>query len=193
MSVEQTTQLIQLILNSVLMSIACALVLGGLTARHTFISQQLQGLHRPEPSLDADLRSPATGWSVPSRLSYRRSQIHRLRYRYRISRYSVLSAYYALLFAILSCFALVVRGMIDWNALIPIALGCFVIGVSTLLVAVGLTLVDWHLSDRALLDEVQQLLSLGTDPGAHRWQKQFSKTKAPSTALRQHRQKMRVG
>lgn len=162
MSVEQTTQLIQLILNSVLMSVACALVLGGLTARHAAIGQQLQAENRE------DAGSEWPGMTVPGvtqlpRGRSSRKQLHRLRYRYQIARYSVLSAYYALLFSGLSCFALVIRGLLDWNALIPVSLGFFVVGVATLLVAVSLTLIDWHLSDRALLDEVQKLLTFGHD------------------------------
>jgi len=162
MSVEQTTQLIQLILNSVLLSVACAIVLGGLIARHTAIGQQLQSFYRLEHSVN-ESQEWLTGITQLSRSRLNRKQMHRLRYRFQISRYSVLSAYYALLFAGLSCFTLVLRGLMEWNGLIPIALGCFVIGVATLLVSVGLTLVDWHLSDRALLDEVQQLLSFGNN------------------------------
>lgn len=160
MSVEQTTQLIQLILNSVLMSVACALVLGGLTARHAAIGQQIQ--HRRWEGQDsAELSS--LGMVTPGRQRQSRKQRQQLRYRYQLARYSVLSAYYALLFSGLSCFILVIRGMVDWNLLIPVSLGFFVIGVATLLVAVGLTLIDWHLGDRSLLEETHKLLSFGQD------------------------------
>lgn len=185
MSVEQTTQLIQLILNSVLMSVACALVLGGLTARHSAIAEQIQAMRQSEDGTVLDVvRSRRQG----------RSQLRRLQYRYTISRYSVLVAYYALLFSIFSCFTLTVRGMINWNGLIPIALVLFVVGVATLLVSVGLTLVDWHLSDRPMLDEARRLLSLGSEERLSRLRQKFHHSgSSPQPALNRNRQKMRVG
>ena len=154
MSVEQTTQLIQLILNSVLMSVACALMLSSLTVRHDAIGDRLEeGRQDDRLKKELDLtRNPALT----------RRQLQRLQQRYSISRYSVLTAYYALFFSALSCFTLALRGILDWNWLISIALGIFVFGIATLLVAVGLTLIEIHLSDsakqihrnRPLLDEV---------------------------------------
>ncbi|MBF2028151.1 MAG: DUF2721 domain-containing protein [Oscillatoriales cyanobacterium C42_A2020_001] len=186
MSVEQTTQLIQLILNSVLMSVACALVLGGLTARHSAIAEQIQTMRHNEDYTTLDLTRSRRGQS--------RSQLRRLQYRYTISRYSVLAAYYALLFSIFSCFTLTVRGMINWNGLIPVALVLFVVGVATLLVSVGLTLVDWHLSDRPMLDEARRLLSLGNDERLARLRQKFHHSgSSPQSTLNRNRQKMRVG
>ncbi|MDX2240945.1 MAG: DUF2721 domain-containing protein [Leptolyngbyaceae cyanobacterium bins.302] len=195
MSVEQTTQLIQLILNSVLMSVACALVLGGLTTRHAKIHQQLHNINQPEFSSEIEGWQSKRGSHLHrSQISQVRNRIKRLRYRYQISRYSVLSGYYALLFAIVSCFALVLRGIMNWNGLIPIALGLFVISIATLLVSIGLTLVDWHLSDRALLEEVQQLLSFGSpDYPPQNLPSRHLKTKPQSAMLRSTRQRMRVG
>jgi len=188
MSVEQTTQLIQLILNSVLMSVACALVLGGLTARHSAIAEQLQAWHHSEETTALE--------SVRNRRGQSRSQIRRLQYRYTISRYSVVAAYYALLFAIVSCLTLALRGMINWNGLISLALVLFVVGVATLLVSVGLTLVDWHLSDRPMLDEARRLLSLGNDERLSHLRQKFHHSGSSSratTLTRNNRQKMRVG
>ncbi|EKQ68259.1 Protein of unknown function (DUF2721) [Leptolyngbyaceae cyanobacterium JSC-12] len=187
MSVEQTTQLIQLILNSVLMSVACALVLGGLTARHSAIAEQLQALHFTEELTLEPTRS---------RRGQSRNQIRRLQYRYTLSRYSVVVAYYALFFAIVSCLTLALRGIINWNGLISLALVLFVVGVATLLVSVGLTLVDWHLSDRPMLDEARRLLSMGKDDRLSHWQQKFhhsGSSSRPTALTRNNRQKMRVG
>jgi len=183
MSVEQTTQLIQLILNSVLMSVACALVLGGLTARHAGISQQLQTIQRPEQDLNPEIGQPDSLLMFRERVTYLRGQRRRLRYRQQILRYSVLSAYYALFLSVLSCLVLVLRGIMDWNGLIPIALGMFVIGVATLLVAVGLTLIDWHLSDRPLIEETRTLLSFGMDEHFTQKGQKPRSTPARSTTL----------
>ncbi|NJP11214.1 MAG: DUF2721 domain-containing protein [Leptolyngbyaceae cyanobacterium RU_5_1] len=163
MSVEQTTQLIQLILNSVLMSVVCALVLGGLVARHAGIDDRLQALNRQtSDGLENDSwRNNFASETLRERSSQTRRHLRQLQHRHRISHYSVLAAYYALLFSITSCFALSVRGAIDWSWLIPISLGLFAFGIAVLLVAIGLTLVDLHLSDRPLLDEARRLFNVG--------------------------------
>jgi hypothetical protein len=166
MSVEQTTQLIQLILNSVLMSVACALVLSGLTVRYAAIGDRLEE-SRQEDRLTTNL-DLTRNHSILAR-----RQLRRLQQRHSISRYSVLTAYYALFFSGLSCFALAVRGILDWNWLISVALGIFVFGIAALLVAVGLTLVEIHLSDsaqqiphgnRPMLDQASNLWRWGKQP-----------------------------
>ncbi|MBM0740558.1 DUF2721 domain-containing protein [Phormidium sp. CLA17] len=156
MSVEQTTQLIQLILNSVLMSVTCALVLSGLTVRHAGIGDRLEDSYQDD-RLKTNL-DPARYHSLTRR------QLRRLQQRYSISRYSVLTAYYALFFSALSCFALALRGILDWNWLISVALGIFVLGIAALLVAVGLTLMEIHLSDSPLLAEPSNLWHWGKPP-----------------------------
>ena len=162
MSVEQTTQLIQLILNSVLMSVACALILGGLIARNTALGSQIEALgDRSLDSRSTSLGSKMRSESLPG-LSHRK-RLKQLQHRYQLTRYSVLAAYYALLLSIFSCFTLTLRGILDWIWLIPVSLILFVIGIATLLLAVGLTLIDWHLGDLSLLDESRKLLSLGQD------------------------------
>jgi hypothetical protein len=153
MSVEQTTQLIQLMLNSVLMGVVCALVLGGLTARHTTLSEEIQALQQASAQ-------ETNGDEVRSQVLQRRQQRY-FHTRYRIMGYSVMMAYYALFFSILSGFLLALRALFGWDWLIPVALVLFAIGISTLLVAVGLTLVEWHLSNRPLLDEAGTLFSMG--------------------------------
>ncbi len=204
MSVEQTTQLIQLILNSVLMSVACALLLGGLTAHHAAIAHQLQLLtQRGLDGTDSRWRSESaldlSGNPSGNPSGNLRRQLQLAQYRYRLSRYSVLSAYYALLFAIISCFALTIRGMLDWNWLIPFALALFVLGVSTLLVAVGLTLIDFHLSGNPLLDEARRLLSLGRDNSLVRFQRRSRRSSGKergqrkASFIRSLKQRMRVG
>lgn len=165
MSVEQTTQLIQLILNSVLMSVACALVLGGLTSRHSTLSNQLQVFTRSEDDSDAHRRSAEFAEALPRR-TYSRTQLRRFQSRYQLSRYSVLAAYYALLFSVFSCFALALRGLLQWNGLITLALSLFVLGVTILLLAIGLTLVDLHLGDFWVGEEIKRLFNLSMSNGS---------------------------
>jgi hypothetical protein len=164
MSVEQTTQLIQLILNSILMSVACALVLSGLTVRHAAIGDRLGELSRLDTTPDRERDF------VRSQPILARKQLRRWQTRHLLSRYSVLVAYYALFFSGLSCFTLALRGILDWNWLISVALAVFVFGIAALLVAVGLTLMEIHLSDsiayenRPLRDEASNLWRLGKQP-----------------------------
>ena len=186
MSVEQTTQLIQLILNSVLMSVACAVVLSGLTARYTALSQQLQVHHQTQ-------RHPAPPGPTPLPVAYHRTALRHLRLRYTLNRYGVLAGYYALFLAVCSCFILTLRGLLNWNSLIPIALGCFVLGMATLLLALGLTLVDWHFSDRSLLEETQHFLDVGTEADPRPLRPLPNRAARRSKRDRRSRPKMRVG
>jgi hypothetical protein len=158
MSVEQTTQLIQLILNSVLMSVACALVISGLTVRHAKICDRLEELSGQDDLLSTDRDS------LRSQPILARKQLRHWQNRHILSRYSVLTAYYALFFSTASCFALALRSILLWNWLISVALGIFVFGISALLVAVGLTLLEIHLSDRPLLDEASRLWHWSKQP-----------------------------
>ncbi len=180
MSVEQTTQLIQLILNSVLMGVVCALVLGGLTARHQALSEDIQALHQ------ADTQD-TQGDGLRSQVWQQRQQRRYFHTRYRIIGYSVLTAYYALFFSILSSLLLASRGLLGWDWLIPIALILFALGISTLLVAVSLTLIEWHLSNRPLLDEASNLLSMGRTERQLRSRPSSRRSASAARSLRSHR------
>ncbi|GAB4339275.1 MAG: hypothetical protein OHK0047_29970 [Leptolyngbyaceae cyanobacterium] len=190
MSVEQTTQLIQLMLNSMLMGVVCALVLGGLTARHSTLSEEIQALQQAgvqETNREA----------VRSQVSRRQQRYFHTRYR--IMGYGVMMAYYALLFSILSGFLLALRGLFGWDWLVPVALALFAIGISTLLVAVGLTLIEWHLSNRPLLDEAGNLLSMGHMEQRHGRSRPVSRRPALATrrirgsSVPTNNHRMRVG
>lgn len=150
MSVEQTTQLIQLILNSVLVSVACALLLGGLMARQAAIEERLQASNRQY--LDSLEGNPSFRNGTVKR------QFRQLQQRYQANRYSVLSVHYALLFAVLSALVLALRTTVGLDGLIPIALGIFIVGIAFLLMGVGLTLVELHLSEQPLLEDIKGLL-----------------------------------
>jgi Protein of unknown function (DUF2721) len=156
MSVEQTTQLIQLVLNSVVMSVACALVLMGLTNRLNGIGDRIQTLHdqiAETGGSHGEMHADAS-WHHAIQL---RKQLRRSQSRYKVNHFGVLAAYYALLFTVLSCFALALRGLLPWNGLISIALLLFMLGVAVLLVAIALTLFDLHLSDRSMREEMSKL------------------------------------
>jgi hypothetical protein len=163
MSVEQTTQLIQLILNSVLMTVACALALSRLGTRHTFIEEKLQTANQWYTSLletEKEVRAADGGASFREvRLFQAKKSLRRLQRRYTVTHYSLLATHYALLFSIGSIFTMTLRALINADWLIVAALGLFVVGVACLLLGIGLTLIDLHSSDLHLLEEVQGMLT----------------------------------
>ncbi|UBF24741.1 DUF2721 domain-containing protein [Kovacikia minuta CCNUW1] len=163
MSVEQTTQLIQLILNSVLMTVACGLAVGRLGARHATTEEQLRTANHWFASLleagneikSADRDSPLRD----VRLFQVKKFLRRQQRRYAVTHFSLLAACYALLFSIGSIFVMTLRALINADWLIVVALGLFVVSVAFLLLGIGLTLVDLHSSDLSLWEEVQGMLT----------------------------------
>ena len=182
MSVEQTTQLIQLILNSVLMTIACALLLNRIALRQTALEESLQATNRQcleLLSLGSDRLSEAKGSDrSTSRILQAKKHLRQLQHRYKVVQYSVLATAYALICAIASTLSLALRTLINLEWLVPISLGLFVFGVTLLLIGVGLMLLDLHTADRALWDEITSLLTGRTDEKARNDWQQRSKIAA---------------
>ncbi|MGA7937150.1 MAG: DUF2721 domain-containing protein [Kovacikia sp.] len=164
MSVEQTTQLIQLILNSVLMTVVCALAWGRLGMRHAAAEEKLQTASHWYANLLEAENAPRTANNGVSPREVHSLQakktLRRLQRRYQVTHYSLLATHYALLFSIGSILTMALRALINVDWLIVAALGLFVIGVASLLLGVGLTLIDLHTSDRSLREEVQEMLTL---------------------------------
>jgi uncharacterized BrkB/YihY/UPF0761 family membrane protein len=146
MSVEQTSQLIQLIMNSVLMGVVCALVLNGMSARCAALEEAWRRLDEEEREV---------------RYASRRKLWRRLHQRLQVSHYSVLAGYYALLFSLLSLLLLALRAVLQFDLLVSGAIGLFGIGVTALLLSVGLGLIEMHWSDLPMLEEFKGLLSSG--------------------------------
>ncbi|HEY9647075.1 MAG TPA: DUF2721 domain-containing protein [Chroococcidiopsis sp.] len=157
MAIEQTSQLIQLIMNSVLMAIACVILLSGLLVRHNTLGEGLRhlGQRYADGLSQAD---PIRG----ERLSELREQLYQLRYRHRAAHVSVMVVYYALWSFVGSTFALALRTLLPWNGLISLALLLFLGGAGILVIGVGLTLVDFHRARRSLSDELLAITGLKT-------------------------------
>jgi hypothetical protein len=194
MSIEQTDQLIQLILNSVVMVVACTFLLGGLLRRHNGVGDRLQQIqHQYFDALGSGVES-RTG-----QMTHLKKQLHRLRHRYRCTHYSVLSVHYALLFLTGSTFLMALRTVFETDMLIKVALALFIFGVAVLLLAIGLTLHDLQFSDRSLWREmrlvsnqpesksiaVQPIASKPIDPKPTDPKPTDSKPVDPKLALRQ--------
>lgn len=177
MSVDQTSQLIQLVLNSVLMAIACGLVLLAILTRHTGIDQQLRLLNRDvqtlfdgidplqEAFIAEDVFPTTSRHYVPSRARRERAsqlkmQQQYLRQRYRISQTSMLATYVALLLLLSNTGLLALRTLIDWDGLVTLSLYLFIAGILMFLMGVGLALLDVYRSRRSLLEELHERLPI---------------------------------
>lgn len=156
MTVEQTNQLIQLTLNSVLMIVACGMVLTGVLRRYRAIAEQLQAVTREY----FDLAEPGERWQG-DRLLFLKSQIRQLRQSYKMTQVSVQTTYSALALLVASTLSMSLRTLVGLDWLIHLSLALFVIGVGILLLGVGVALFDSYIASRPLWDEVNWVLNLG--------------------------------
>jgi hypothetical protein len=142
MNVEQTTQLIQLILNSALMVVASAILLGGTLLR--------QGQLRPslEPRDPDDLRAePRAEHRTAKSLIKRQASF---------TQRSTLMMAYASGGFIMSMLILVIRTFIEYNGLIPFSLALFCLSTAALLTGVIMLLFSLHLPSRRAKPEVEE-------------------------------------
>lgn len=156
MSIEQTNQLLQLILNCLLLVTACVIVLSGMLLRHTAMTHRLHACQREYFEC-----LEGAGTVKQARLVQLKIQLRQLRHHYRMTHLSVVMAHYALLFCVASALGVAFRTLIDANWLIHLALVLFVIGISILLLSVGLTLLDLCQANHSLWQELHWILTLG--------------------------------
>ncbi|MEB3292757.1 MAG: hypothetical protein VKJ24_06325 [Synechococcales bacterium] len=119
MTVEQTTQLIQLVFNSVLMVLASGAILGSLLIRQ-------QGLERRLRLAKSDRR-------FQSRL-LRSRHLRRLQQQIRHNERSLLVINVTCLLFIASALSVGLRSLLPWNELILLSLLLFLTGMATFLV-----------------------------------------------------------
>ncbi len=162
MSIEQTAQLIQLILNSMLMIVGCALVSNRLERRHSVLIDRLQNLMgRYAELLESDPGQSGLALAADPQIALAKKQLRQLQNRYTLTSASLLAVHAALLLAVGNVLLLALRSLVDLDWLIPLSLTVFVAGVASLLLGAGLTLLDLQTVDRALWQEMQDLLSWG--------------------------------
>jgi multisubunit Na+/H+ antiporter MnhG subunit len=154
MSIEQTSQLIQLIFNSVGMVVSCSLLLNGLLRRQ--IAESDRFLQLRQQYFDA-LTVSCGVRSQP--LDQLKRSLHHFQYHDRLAAHSLLAIHYSLLLLLGSAFVTALRTMIGADVLITVALVLFTAGVGILFLAVGLTLRDLHFCQRSLQKEMRWLLS----------------------------------
>lgn len=153
MSVEQTTQLIQLILNSVLMIVACAFILAGLLLRRSALEQRLQ-----TTSLEYCQVLHLAYRSQGDRLLLLKKQLRHLQQQVRLAQKGTIAIHYAFMVFVASTFTLSLRTVVDVAWLITAALALFVVGIAILLLSVTLLLLDLHQSDRPFWQEIKGVI-----------------------------------
>lgn len=153
MSIEQTSQLLQLILNSVLLLLGCILLLNWLGLRQAAIEeQQNRFMHQGAELLESDRAGGSRGSSAlaENRWLQIRKYLRQLQQRYQILQASLLAAHSALVLAIGSTLTLALRTLLNLDWLIPLSLSLFVVAVVVLLGSVLLVLVELYQTDRSL-------------------------------------------
>jgi hypothetical protein len=164
MTVEQTTQLTQLVLNSVLMVLACAFVLGGLLLRRSVLENRLQTtsieyfqiLHRVN-----DLRGESDGQLQRHRFRFLKKRLRHLQQQVKAAHVSILGLYYALMLFATSVFSLSMRTIVSAAWLISSAMALFLGGVVILLFSVALVLLELHKSENPVWQEMRETFMLG--------------------------------
>ena len=142
MSIEQTNQLILLILNSVLMALLTAGLAGGAWLRQQSLAVQLQQVkahHRQLTRMDA-ANYPANHKSDLRIVRDRRQQLtHQSRWNYA----GTCILHLSLLGFCTSVLALAVRSLLPFDLLITLALALFSLGAVALLIGIFCFLIDF--------------------------------------------------
>ncbi len=178
MSIEQTDQLILLILNSVLMTLLSSILLGGAWLRQNALLQQLhrtrshyrkltRKLSCPEVATTA-LQLSATIGSHPAELKQVRDRKAQLVCQYQWSRAGMLVLHTTLLAFSISLFALALRSLLAFDPLISVALFLFTVGAAGLLTGTGCVLIDFAKGNSST-DSLGQTLGRFIQQLAHSW------------------------
>lgn len=163
MSIEQTPPLLQLLLNSVLLSLGCLLLLGRLGTRSTHLGNQISALLQQGKELSTARRSGQLDAAWETRLLPLKRYLRQLQRRQRLVHNSQVAVHYALLLSIGSTFLLSLRSLLEIDGLVSLSLGLFVLSVAVLLIGIGCALielhqVELHQVDRFRADELANLL-----------------------------------
>ncbi|MGC1309179.1 MAG: hypothetical protein WA885_18300 [Phormidesmis sp.] len=154
MGIEQTSQLILLILNSALMLLLSAVMVGGAWLRQQSLALQLQqvrsryrrltqnmtqGPIQPAPSAQQNAISKI---QIKAELKQVREHRQRLKNQYLWSHLGMLMLHMGLTVFSVSLFALALRSLLSFDSLIPAALFLFTVGSGGLLAGASCLLID---------------------------------------------------
>ena len=146
MSVEQSSQLILLIMNSVLMMLLSAALLGGVWLRQNTLSQQIQQIKINQQQITQDSQGQQNNRARPQHvqadLRKLRSDRTRLMHQYIWSRLSLLLLNVVLLIFSVSLCLLALRSLLAFDSLISSSLFFFTLGSVGLFVGAGCVFID---------------------------------------------------
>ena len=145
MSIEQTNQLILLILNSALMTMLCAGLLGGAWIRQRSLFAQINERRlRYRQMVHQSKQGDVVVNKVQLKrvLKQLRGDRQRLNNQYLWSKLSTLLFHGSLLLFGISLFALALRSLVSFDLLISVSLTLFTLGAAGLLAGIGCTLGD---------------------------------------------------
>lgn len=151
MTVQQTSQLIQLILNSVLMVNASAIVLAILMLRYGMVHNQLRSLNQ---TYIAELEQEDSWWS--KHLLRVNRQLRLLQQRYRSTVTSVFIVQSAVVTFATSTLLLTLRTILSIDWLITGSLWLFIIGIVVLLAGVAIAFLDIYHTGRLLREDISR-------------------------------------
>jgi len=146
MSIEQTNQLLLLILNSTLMAMLSAGLLGGAGLRLRSLSGQVNRVQRRYQQMMHHLEQDDISVDrarLTVALKKNRGDRQRLSNQYLWSRLGMLLFHGALLVFGMSLLALALRSLLSFDKLVSIALVLFTLGAAGLLTGIGCTLRDF--------------------------------------------------
>lgn len=146
MSIAQTSQLLQLVLNSAVMMVIALIWWGVVVFRLNMVSNHMQRLRRQCRRTQAD----DDRQQLLMRLRQRR---HDLTVRYRLTRHSALIMHYVLLSLMASLLLLSLRALVNSNLLITSALFLFVLGAAGILLSVALALMEFYQLNLLMVQE----------------------------------------
>ena len=157
MTVQQTSQLIQLILNSVLMANAAIVLLGILLLRQAMVHHRLRSLHHTHRDQHKHLVETKQDWlntSLRKSLLQAGRQIKQLHHHYRSHTHSIVVVQAACITLITSTFFLTLRTIANANWLISLSLWLSVGGITLLLLGLGLALLELYRDGRLLAKDL---------------------------------------
>ena len=184
MSIEQTSQLILLILNSALMALLSSILLGGAWLRQNSLLQQLGKTRSHYRKLTRSSVTTSTATALkqpteqvivtsthPAELKKVRDYRQQLSWQYQWSHVGMLVLHLTLLTFSLSLFALALRSLLAFDPLISAALFLFTVGAAGLLTGTGCILVDFARGNSSS-DSLGQTLAQVIQQVTRQWKRQ---------------------
>lgn len=158
MNAADVAQTIQLIIAPVVLITACAIIQGRVLGRFVYVGQRLRSLANERLEL-LHKGKMEDAFSL-ERLQEIDRQIPLLKQRHRLLQRSVLLIYAAIIIFLITMFVIALSVALDAGSIAALALSCFLLGTSLLLIDVILAGQEIRMSHRAMCYEIDRISSL---------------------------------